>query len=81
MPTRKINPTESVQPVPCFDADHNPPSMMVYEPGTYEHTCSGCKRVIIFTVNGFSYVRSTDRIIKEIIKSDKFDWLNERMES
>ena len=48
MPTRKIG--EPPKP-PCRDPEHNPPSMMVFEPGTYEHTCPTCKSKIIFNVN------------------------------
>lgn len=34
----------------CQDPDHNPPSMMVWEPGTYEHTCPRCGMKMQFTV-------------------------------
>lgn len=48
MPTRKIaDPPESK---PCYSPEHSPPSMMVFAPGTYEHTCPSCGKVTIFTV-------------------------------
>lgn len=43
---RKI--AESV-PV-CRDRQHDPPTHMVLLPGTYEHECPSCKRVLTFTV-------------------------------
>lgn len=36
----------------CQDPEHNPPTMIVLEPGTYRHTCPGCGRNMIFTVPG-----------------------------
>lgn len=48
MPTRKIR---EPQPM-CADPEHNPPGNMVFSPGTYEHTCPGCKRKVVFTVSG-----------------------------
>lgn len=44
--TRKIKDAE----LPCMHPEHNPPSHMVYEPGTYEHTCPSCGKSMIFTV-------------------------------
>jgi len=46
MPTKKI----ADAPKPCLSLDHYPPSHMVYQPGTYQHTCSACGKVIVFTV-------------------------------
>ena len=46
MSTRKIKDA----PKPCLNPEHNPPSHMVYQPGTYEHICPGCGKKIIFTV-------------------------------
>jgi hypothetical protein len=52
MPTVKIadpkNPWKLEKP--CFHPEHNPPSHMVFSPGTYEHTCPGCGNKITFTV-------------------------------
>lgn len=37
-------------PKPCTSSEHNPPSMMVYEPGTYEYACPSCGKVTWFSV-------------------------------
>lgn len=50
MPTKKI--ADLPAHMRCLSPDHNPPSMMVYQPGTYEHTCSACGYVVFFTVSG-----------------------------
>ena len=34
----------------CTHPEHKPPSHMVFEPGTYEHTCPACGEQTIFTV-------------------------------
>jgi rRNA maturation endonuclease Nob1 len=49
MPTRKIKDIETWK-LPCYHPEHNPPSAMVYKPGTYEHICPGCGNRIVFTV-------------------------------
>ena len=46
MATKKIGEIEK----PCFHPEHNPPSMMVYEPGVYEHVCPACGRRQVFRV-------------------------------
>ena len=54
MPTKKISdPFKCVLPQmkECRSFDHNPPSMQVFEPGTYEHTCSQCGKVSFFIVD------------------------------
>jgi hypothetical protein len=51
MPTKKIADDER----PCMDPEHDPPKHMVYRPGTYEHTCPGCSRKIVFRVEGSYY--------------------------
>ena len=50
MPTRKIKDLKRFNP--CMHPEHDPPSMMVFEPGVYEHECPACHRVITFTVHG-----------------------------
>jgi hypothetical protein len=35
---------------PCLDPEHNPPAMIVLEPGIYEHTCPSCNNKIRFTI-------------------------------
>lgn len=37
-------------PKPCLNPEHNPPSMIVLSPGTYQHTCPGCGYSVQFTV-------------------------------
>lgn len=37
-------------PADCKHPEHNPPGMMVFEPGRYRHTCPSCGRAIVFTV-------------------------------
>lgn len=34
----------------CRNPEHNPPGMIVYEPGIYKHTCPGCGTSCQFTV-------------------------------
>lgn len=48
MPARKIAdlPTDH----PCVNAEHNPPTMMFFEPGVYEHECPACGAKVIFKV-------------------------------
>lgn len=36
---------------PCRHPEHNPPSMIVLEPGVYEHICPACGNRIEFVVN------------------------------
>lgn len=50
--TRRIGdlPERSV----CQNREHNHPSMMVFQPGLYEHTCPGCGRSSRFRVDGFT---------------------------
>jgi len=47
-PTRKIANMDAKRV--CLHQDHNPPSHQVFQPGVYEHTCSGCGNKIVFTV-------------------------------
>jgi hypothetical protein len=35
---------------PCGHPEHDPPEMIVYEPGEYEHTCPKCGRVFRFVI-------------------------------
>lgn len=48
MPTKRIGdpPGRKV----CLHPEHNPPTMVVWEPGIYEHTCPGCGRKVQFVV-------------------------------
>lgn len=49
MPTKRIDPKQDTPKV-CKHWDHEPPMYQHFEPGTYEHTCSGCGHVTMFTV-------------------------------
>ena len=46
MPLKKI----ADMPKPCLHPEHNPPTMIVLEPGTYEYTCPGCGEKTTFVV-------------------------------
>lgn len=48
MPTIKISDLD----FPCMHPEHNPPNMIVFDPGVYEHTCPACGAKMIFTVTG-----------------------------
>jgi len=48
MPTRKISDDE---PRPCTHPEHNPPSMMVFENGLWEHICPACGHRQVFRVS------------------------------
>lgn len=50
MPTRKIADLPDSVLKPCYHPEHNPPSMIVYEPGVWEHKCPGCGHVVEFSV-------------------------------
>lgn len=45
MPLEKIS-----EPDVCLDPEHNPPTHIVLEPGTYKYTCPSCGKVTVFTV-------------------------------
>lgn len=49
MSTKKISDLMFVEV--CRNREHSPPSMMVYQPGVYEHTCPGCGHVTKFRVD------------------------------
>ena len=34
----------------CRDPNHNPPNMIVLNPGRYRHTCPSCGKVVEFDV-------------------------------
>ena len=35
----------------CRNPEHNPPGHIVLEDGAYKHTCPGCGKVTVFTIN------------------------------
>jgi hypothetical protein len=41
---RDLSPAQWGQPAPCSSPDHEFPSMIVLEPGVWEHVCAGCGR-------------------------------------
>ncbi|MEK6878104.1 MAG: hypothetical protein AABY22_00770 [Nanoarchaeota archaeon] len=45
MPLEKIK-----EPRICLDTEHNPPTMIVLEPGTYRYTCPSCGKEIVYNV-------------------------------
>ena len=40
----------SLVPKICFHREHNPPNMIVLQPGVYKHECPGCKKKTTFVV-------------------------------
>lgn len=52
MPTKKISEPDNPWGLnaPCVHPEHNPPNMMVFEPGTYEHECPSCGVKTVFVV-------------------------------
>lgn len=50
MPTRKIADAWKPSP-PCPHPEHEPPSMVLLQPGTYEHECPVCHAKYVFTVH------------------------------
>lgn len=55
MPTRKLDEPEHkawtfTRREPCRNPDHDPPSMRLFPPGRYEHTCPECGKKQRFTV-------------------------------
>lgn len=58
MPTRKI--ADLPKPEGCLNRDHNPPSMMVFTPGVYEHECPECGKKTRFVVRGTRYTSTPE---------------------
>lgn len=52
---------------PCRHPEHEPPSMVVLEPGVYEYECPGCGAKTIFTVPAV-YSASSAPLEKPVIK-------------
>jgi hypothetical protein len=56
MPLRKLPDPEqwpsvwTAEKKTCFHPEHDPPTMILLEPGLYEHTCPGCGRVTTFRI-------------------------------
>ncbi len=45
------SPSDSFLDKPCYNPEHQPPSHIVLEPGTYKHTCPGCGKFQYLTVD------------------------------
>jgi hypothetical protein len=55
MPIRRLpddDPRAKEYGPPCLSTEHNPPSHMVLQPGTYEYICPSCGRKTVFHVYG-----------------------------
>lgn len=55
--TRKIE--DFTEKKGCKDTEHNPPQMIVLEPGTYEHECPSCGNIQVFTVEGYTCLQNS----------------------
>lgn len=54
MPTRKLRDLDQItvrvyKPF-CYDREHHPPTMQVFENGVYEHECPTCHHKTTFVV-------------------------------
>ena len=65
MPTRKV--ADAPTP-PCRHWGHAPPTMRVFAPGTYEHTCPKCGQVTVFTVRGVTWMDARDAMRSRYIR-------------
>ncbi len=63
MPTRKIAEAPSYRF--CRHPDHEPPQYRLFEPGTYEHTCPGCRSTRVFTVHTRGHMSEIAQAIHE----------------
>jgi hypothetical protein len=51
MPTRKVRDYEkNPKYSQCLDPEHLPPTMVVWDPGEYEHECPRCHHITKFIV-------------------------------
>lgn len=50
MPLKKIADDKTWTRNVCHSPEHDPPSMQLFEPGTYEWTCPACGHITRFTV-------------------------------
>jgi hypothetical protein len=53
---------------PCQSPEHNPPSMLVYQPGWYEWECPACGHKQKFHVPGLTCWVKAPEYSKEIVK-------------
>ncbi len=50
MALRRLSEPVRVPVARCQHPEHEPPTMVVLEPGTWEHTCPSCGAARVFTV-------------------------------
>lgn len=50
MPFKKLSDDPLWNEFPCSHREHDPPNMIVLEPGSYEYTCPGCGHVTYFQI-------------------------------
>lgn len=77
MPTRKVKDIDGWDAKICRDPDHNPPTMMVYQPGVYEHECPSCHRTFTFVVRSNHLADMSGKIWKsteKIINKYRVRW-------
>lgn len=77
MTTRKIKELDSWDTTICRNPNHNPPGMMVYQPGLWEHTCPSCKRSFTFIVRPNHLVDMGGKIwkgTKDTVKNIRVRW-------
>jgi hypothetical protein len=57
MPLRKIDDNSwiNVKDGGCRHPEHNPPTHIYLEPGTYEYICPACGHKQVFSVPGFMF--------------------------
>jgi hypothetical protein len=70
MPTRKIADLPSV----CRHRQHDPPSMLVYEDGAYEHECPGCGHIQRFVVRKPTWGSRKDEERCPVPRRLRSDW-------
>lgn len=56
MSLRKISDSDWLNKINfCRSSEHNPPTMIVLDPGEYEYTCPDCGHKQVFTVPSRSW--------------------------
>lgn len=66
MPTQKIGELPKF-PFLCEDPDHNPPTMRVFEPGIWEHTCPTCNHKQKFIIYSTGILKDKLRTLINIL--------------
>ncbi len=52
----------------CLHQEHNPPSMMAFSPGVWQHTCPGCGRSVVFTVHPSHMSTKDDLVVQSRVR-------------